>query len=392
MKKMCLNLGNSRGGSETFSVGLKILRKRGFTLVELLVVIAIIGVLIALLLPAVQAAREAARRMQCTNNLKQLALAFHNHHDIMGAFPIGTYTSGKPGFIMNAPNEAGVANMATNGHIGELRWGPTDAVGDWDAKFAECFHLPSWTFRILPYIEQNASADMLRSAPVSDIWSEPLDRSVEMGDVMRTRQSHHICPTHGGNFCQQDIGKTFTPPKVAPWARWYYNYAANYGPTNMGRGVVGVEGFTGNWYPQVAPMGIYYAVGLEALTDGTSNTVLLSEVTPGQGPGDYPNGYYGRHGDTQLGGGAFYTHSNRPNSLSDESADCTGVSEYTRGPVICNGPAHWGHQRWAARSWHTGGVNAARCDGSVQFYSETIALNTWRYLSDGADGMSVALP
>src|SRR5262245_19100740 len=107
-------------------------RRAGFTLVELLVVIAIIGVLVALLLPAVQAARESARRMQCTNNLKQIGLGFHNHTD-------------------------------TNGHLPTGGWG-WGWVGDADLG-AGRGQTGSWTFNILPYIEQKAIYDLSGGAP-----------------------------------------------------------------------------------------------------------------------------------------------------------------------------------------------------------------------------------
>lgn len=111
-----------------------ILRRRGFTLVELLVVIAIIGILIALLLPAVQAAREAARRTQCTNNLKQIALAFQTHHDThkkfpyagAGADPDRTYVDSR-GIVVNTPT--GAIGVGRQQH-----W--------------------SWAYQILPFMEQ----------------------------------------------------------------------------------------------------------------------------------------------------------------------------------------------------------------------------------------------
>lgn len=180
-------------------------RSHAFTLVELLVVIAIIGILVALLLPAVQAAREAARRSQCNNNLKQIGLGFHNHHDTYGALPTaGNGTTGNP---------------------------PTDRR-EW-----------GWAYEILPFIEQQNVFD-----------------NTNDGQVRATLLRTYNCPTRrqltlfGGSARSDYAGNAGTRP----------NSDGKDGVVVMGPIPTAVN----------APRG---EVGLNSITDGTSNTVMVGE-------------------------------------------------------------------------------------------------------------------
>src|SRR4051812_19408913 len=125
--------------------GRKTHAQQGFTLVELLVVIAIIGILVALLLPAIQAAREAARRNSCINNVKQLALALHNHHDTRKNFPMA---STAPVF-----GGTGATVLGLYGALGKISAGNYDAGHDGDGY--------SWICQILPFMEENTLYDKL---------------------------------------------------------------------------------------------------------------------------------------------------------------------------------------------------------------------------------------
>ena len=198
--------------------------RRDFTLIELLVVIAIIGVLIALLLPAVQKVRESANRTKCANNLKQIGTAFHNHHDAFGYFPDGGE------FYKSARTFSGATPQVES----QQYWG--------------------WAYQILPYIEQD------------DLWRNPDDAFVAAEVV-----SLYFCPSRGSP-------RRFNGPGYGE--RAMLDYAGN-GGTSTIENADGSPGDGQNGVvvrrPNAADPLRSVQVRLSVITDGASNTLLVGE-------------------------------------------------------------------------------------------------------------------
>ena len=318
-------------------------RSAGFTLVELLVVIAIIGILIALLLPAVQAAREAARRSQCTNHLKQLALAVHNYADTYKAFP---------------PKK-----MGTRG---------TGDCNNWNADYG------SGLMRLLPFYEQQALYDQ---------WSS----------VLGTWPAFGPCPWGPGQGDNYDPYKVQVATLLCPSD----GNAANKEPGNYGRNnymfSCGDSVHSDQNNQSSNPRGVFNnisgRISFAHITDGTSNTIMLSEHLVAQNSTVVGQGTAINVSDIFTSPGVCYAQID-PN---DPKVFVTPVED-TRG---------WAGMKWAhgamshigfntvlppngpscaeasndnttdgmvhpPTSNHPGGVNAAMADASVRFISETI--------------------
>lgn len=373
----------------------KVAFRPGFTLVELLVVIAIIGILVGLLLPAVQAAREAARRMSCSNNLKQLALACHNHHDTYRRFAYGMLRRdggrwGHPNWNQGAPN-----------------WGRRSM----------------WIVDTLPFLEQNNLFN----------WFSPIDDGSVAGQ-----------PQHWANNRFQRLPDgTFGP-------EWTGEYFFRQGaaflqcPSNPGTGfneshdtagngryfrgdyyaVAGTRGYPGAsdpqpslWYPYgpgtdagPAPTGSQssmmgnrsdgmwtrnVAYNIKDCSDGTSNTILLAErqfwdpVFDGCGgpPGSGAPSttmirnwgwiWFGAEGNCFLATGV---------PINFRLVNC---GQFWNGPP---GPIEYNDRLNAIGSMHAGGAQVAYTDGSVRFVSQSIPLLTLRALGSRGGGEVVTVP
>jgi prepilin-type N-terminal cleavage/methylation domain-containing protein/prepilin-type processing-associated H-X9-DG protein len=329
-------------------------RRRGVTLIELLVVIAIIAVLIGLLLPAVQKVREAANRIRCANNLKQLALACHLYHDAQGAFPRGGY------FLPHTdPDRNGRYNKG------------------------------SWHVHVLPYIEQE---NLFRQIPrLDEPGVDSIGLAVAAG-VFPRNLSILRCPSDdynsaapvtsylgsagpqcwigapdcGHNPYQKYCNGTAapTPRPLSPPTYPGYTASPNAGKTMDASQVRGMM----NWY------GV--KITLDMVTDGTSNTILLGEALPGERPARDNNNW----ATAKAGATTIIKINHRTLYLGADG--CTAAPDrYYLNHNVAGG----------FKSRHPGGANFAFVDGSIHFLSENIDHRTYQYLGCRNDGQMVSL-
>ena len=355
------------------------LHNRAFTLVELLVVITIIGILISLLLPAVQSAREAARRMQCQNNLKQLSLAVLNYESQWQIFPPSSCW-------------AAGANPNDNGQLGNYR--------------------ANWVILVLPFLEQQALYNTFDfTAPISGNTSAAnvAARSVQLSTMLCPSDSHSREAFMGSqNSATSALGDN--------WARG--DYAANaclgqmiYGTSCSYCGALPTSTCWNLGYMR-GVMGANCAVTIAQIRDGTSNTVLVGEIRAGVTNFD-SRGVWALSG----GSSALWGHGGILKTVSggdDYGPNCTSSSgdDVLAGTAIASafggsdGLVNEGmpcydsltaDNQQTARSMHTGGVNTVFADGSVHWLGDYIQvvpststkLSAWDRLMASADGMPV---
>jgi len=346
-------------------------RFRGFTLIELLVVIAIIAVLVGLLLPAVQKVREAANRMSCQNNLKQMALATINFADSHGSkMPPGC------GWVSYAPtDQSGHAeNVNTNPGPGQVFAPPNGSGG---LAFGGFF------MHILPYIEQNNLYEQARVNVSNPAAVPPYSASFYQqwsGKLIDHGIKTYVCPSDASNQ-----GGTFNPNQSGNiWGVTSYAFNAQVFTMNFQAPSLGTDGAT---FPNT-------------FVDGTSNTIMLAEKVATIGGCAWQNDYGAanvwwewapRFAWSVQGPASVFLDS--PTDIYCQTAakvnDMDGappVSLYVGNPDLTTGAALTSPCSLLAAGHHTGGMNAAFADGSVHFLNSSINGNVWWNLVTPADG------
>jgi prepilin-type N-terminal cleavage/methylation domain-containing protein/prepilin-type processing-associated H-X9-DG protein len=289
--------------------------RRGFTLIELLVVIAIIAILIALLVPAVQKVRESAARTQCVNNMKQWALAMHNHHDTYHKFPFAE---------RNSPARQ------------------------------------TWVMWLWPFIEQSVMSNQI-DLTNQNFYTPPCTIYNTMNGLCGQYLALYYCPSDQGVGSDlSDTSQTYDRRRgnyVVCFGQYYQDVPGTAGQPLAMFGEIG-----GNRSrPQVTT--------IASVTDGTSQTLMMSEYLRAKSTDD--NDW---RGDIQNDDGTnhFMTFTT-PNSTVPDVVNWAIPDNDPLMPVSTAGS-----EFNAARSRHPTGVNAAMGDGSVHFFGNTISLVTWR--------------
>jgi prepilin-type N-terminal cleavage/methylation domain-containing protein len=351
-----------------------VLARPGFTLVELLVVVAIIGVLVALLLPAIQAAREAARRNSCGNNLKQLGLALQNYHDARKTFPYQSVVT----------TSSGTGMMTTTTGIG-----------------------PNWVVGVLPFVEgTNVLTLYNKQAFFVDAAQNASFHAANLPFMRCPSDGYGATPYNGTNLGGPGAG--------ANWARG--NYGANAAVNGMnGYSYIGLTG--SNW-TTLTIRGVMLpnvACSMKQINDGTSKTVILAElradISPNAERGSWclwsgPSGLFA-HG-SQSPAGADDTGPNFGQHNADDMNTCTpaltavgatATNDYSLvklGMGCCQcGPNYADSGQMGPKSLHVGGLLSVFCDGSVHWLDDGIQVGTstqpgyWEMLFLSSDNLSL---